>query len=118
MKPSRNKDRLPLATLADLSKNHILAGLPAREVKRLIHDLELVSFDAGESLFRDGDPLDCAFFPLTGVVSVLSTMYDGHSVALKLVGSEGIVGIRAVLGATISEQSVMVQVPGAFIKIQ
>src|SRR5437867_9718142 len=97
----------------DLSKNHILANLSARELKRLVHDGEFVSFAAGQSLYRDGDPLDCAYFPLGAVVSVMSTMEDGHSVALHLVGNEGVVGIRVILGATVSEQSAIVQVPGA-----
>src|SRR5258707_14377276 len=95
--------------LADLSKHNILRDLPAREGQRLIHNLQLISLAGGESLYRSGDPLESVYFPLSAVVSVFATMNDGRSVALHLVGNEGIVGIQALLGAVVSEHSVVVQ---------
>src|SRR5947208_13836700 len=59
--------------------NRLLALLPAGEQQRLLPKLELVPLNYRGVLFRALAPLDYAYFPNNGVVSVVSHMQDGRS---------------------------------------
>ena len=80
-------------------KNKILGHLPPDDLKRMAPGLELVAFDATETLFRAGETLHYVFFPEDSLISLIATMADGKSVEVRLAGAEGVLGIGAVLGA-------------------
>lgn len=79
-------------------ENRILASLPAEEYERLAPHLEPVELALSDVLFRPGETLTHAHFPVTAIVSLLTELADGGGMEVGLVGSEGLVGISAVLG--------------------
>jgi len=78
---------------AVLIRNRILAALPFEEQQRILPKLEQVSLKIGQILYEPNEPIRYAYFPETAVVSILSTLENGATVEVGIVGNEGIVGI-------------------------
>jgi len=79
--------------------NRVIATLPFLEWRRLEPHLELVELPTGAMLYESGVVLQHVYFPATAVVSLVSSMQDGASVEVAVVGSEGVVGVCAFMGA-------------------
>jgi CRP-like cAMP-binding protein len=91
--------------------NRLLAALPASEYERLMSGSERVRLPRGKILIEAGDRVRQSFFPLSGMVSILSATESGKVVEVAGVGSEGMVGLPAVLGTGVSPYQVIVQLP-------
>lgn len=92
--------------------NRVLAALPFLEWRRLEPQLELVELQAGAMLYEPGVVLQHVYFPATAVVSLVSSMQDGASVEVAVVGSEGVVGVCAFMGGGHALSSAVVQSTG------
>jgi CRP-like cAMP-binding protein len=97
----------------DPRANRLLAALPPAEYAALAPHLAPARWRAGEVIYRPGAPLRDAYFPLTGVASVVATMADGALVDAGTIGREGLVGLAAFHGVDTSPLAVVGQVPGA-----
>lgn len=94
----------------DLPKNRLLAALPAEAYQRLVPHLEFVLLPVGQVIYEPGEPFSHVYFPHNAMVSLVSTMEDGTSVEVGLVGQEGVVGIPALLGGGTPTNKAFVQV--------
>ncbi len=101
-----------------LHANRILASLPVDERGRLTSRMERVRLRAGEILFDAGDEIRHAYFPLSGMASIISMTEDGRSVEVAAVGSEGLLGIPVVLRASRSPYRVMAQLHGEAVRVR
>jgi CRP-like cAMP-binding protein len=99
---------LPTQTL----KNRLLAELPPADLAELIEHLNPVNLPKKQILYEVGAPLDHIYFIEEGIASVLTMMEDGASSEVGMVGSEGLIGVSALLGGSTSAQHVVVQLPG------
>lgn len=97
--------------------NRLLWGLPARETKRITAVAERVRLGLGEVLYRPGEQIRHAYFPTTGVISVVVTMSDGASAEAGMVGNEGVLGLWVVLGTGTSPVEAVVQEPVEALKV-
>jgi len=68
-------------------------------------------------LYAVGAPLDHVFFIEEGLASVLTTMEDGATSEVGMVGPEGIIGASALLGGRHSGQHIVMQLPGTALRI-
>jgi CRP-like cAMP-binding protein len=93
-------------------KNRLLAGLPPQELSQLIEHLKPVELPKKQILYEVGAPLDDVYFIEEGLASVLTTMEDGGSSEVGMVGPEGLIGVSALLGGRRSAQHVVMQLPG------
>ena len=93
-------------------KNRLLAGLPPEDLAELIQHLEPVALPKKQVLYEVGAPLDRIYFIEEGLASVLTTMEDGASSEVGMVGPEGLVGVSALLGGSVSAQHIVMQLPG------
>jgi CRP-like cAMP-binding protein len=80
------------------TENKLLALLPGEERDRLRPFLEFVAFAHGEVIFEPDEPVQRAFFPQSGIVSIVAPSESGASVEVAMVGTEGMTGIAAILG--------------------
>jgi CRP-like cAMP-binding protein len=97
--------------------NSLLAGLPAAEYERLLACLEPVTLSCGEVLCEPGQQTRYVYFPSDCVVSML-TVIDGHrTLAVGMIGREGIVGARLGLGIGTSSVRALVQGSGAALRM-
>lgn len=93
-------------------RNRLLADLPPEDLSELIQHLEPVSLPKKQILYEVGAPLDRVYFIEEGLASVLTTMEDGASSEVGMVGPEGLVGASALLGGSVSAQHIVMQLPG------
>ncbi len=57
-------------------------------------------------LFEPGQPVDAVYFPLDGVVSLVTPLEDGAIVEVATVGNEGLVGVPVVLGGSLAVRAI------------
>ena len=95
------------------SDNRLLAALPLKEYELLAPHLKSVSFRLGEILFQPGDKIEQVYFPTTSIVSLLTDLADGSGMEVGLVGSDGIVGISAILGGSETKVAAVQESGGA-----
>ena len=103
---------------ADYSfNNRLLSGLPPADMALLLPHMRLVDLQQKHVLYDVGQAFEVVYFMEQGVTSVLTTMEDGASIEVGMVGFEGLVPVTALLGEKISEQHIVVQLPGRAAKI-
>ncbi len=93
-------------------RNFLLSRLPAAELERLTHALELVPLELGQVLHESGETMSHAYFPTDCVVSLLYVMQNGASAEIAIVGNEGMVGIALFMGGGSSMNRAIVQNAG------
>ncbi len=97
--------------------NEILLGLPAAETALLLSKLEFMRLKTGHVLHEPGDTLKSAYFPNSGLVSILSVFPDGKSVEVGLVGKEGFIGLPLVAGFRTAPTRAIVQIEGSVFRV-
>lgn len=98
-------------------RNALLATLPEDVRQRLNTKLELVSMHAGTDLLEPGVPMCDVYFPVSAVVAISATMENGSAAEVALVGREGVVGLRLLLGAASLNVRARVQSSGLGYKL-
>lgn len=81
-------------------RNALLAALPDDVTRGLSTRLARVQLPAGAVLFEPGGPLQAVYFPETAMVAISYAMASGSCAEIALVGGEGVVGVRLLLGAS------------------
>jgi CRP-like cAMP-binding protein len=98
--------------------NLFLDSLPPPSFARLKGKLEQLSMGIGDPIAEPGKPTPHVVFPLTSVVSAVTTMQDGAGVEVMLVGREGFYGLQVALGDVISPNDAMIQLPNALLRMK
>jgi CRP-like cAMP-binding protein len=80
-------------------KNHLLAALPPKDLRRLLPYLKTVPIHLKQVLHKPGERLRAVYFLNGGVASLTTMLSDGRMVEATTVGNEGMLGIEAFLGA-------------------
>lgn len=78
-------------------ENRLLASLPQTEYARLLALLHPISLKKKEVLYHGGDTVQYCYFPVSGIVSLLSTSSEGKTVEVGMCGNEGMIGISVLL---------------------
>jgi CRP-like cAMP-binding protein len=92
--------------------NALLASLPLEDRQRLAPHFKTRPLKTRETLHKNGEPLREIFFPGRSLVSITHTMQDGGMLEVATVGQEGLVGVGAILGDSMSTGEAFVQVQG------
>ena len=104
--------------MADPTGNLILAALPRTEYERIVPALQPVELSPGRVLCESGRPLSHVYFPNSGMVSLVSRAGGRSFVEVGMIGSEGIVGVGAIIGPNRMLQRALVQLRGDAIKMK
>lgn len=70
-----------------------ISALPAADRKRIEPHLNERPFAQGQMLYDAGEALDEVWFPLNGVVSLMTVLSEDHMVETAAIGREGLVGV-------------------------
>ena len=89
--------------------NRILAALPREDFARLAPHLTTVRLERDEVVYIAGDQIRHVYFPISGLMSLLSTTETGSTVEVSMVGNEGIVGLPVILKNSMIPYEVAVQ---------
>lgn len=98
--------------------NKLLAALREEEFDRLRMHVENVVLIFNETLFHAGEPIECVYFPLRGLLSLLATSEDGNHAEVASVGREGMVGFQTAGTQAVFPYQVQVKVEGEAVRIQ
>jgi signal transduction histidine kinase len=101
-----------------LTSNNLLAALPKDEYERLLPHLECVEVRLGEVLHEPDETIRHAYFPVNSVICLMALMESGGTVAVGVVGREGLIGLPLFLGGNTTSNQAIVQVGGDAIRIK
>jgi CRP-like cAMP-binding protein len=79
--------------------NILLAHLSAETIGVFSRHLEPIQLENKLVIYEQGQPMRYAYFPETGMISVVSVMDDGRSIEVGTIGREGVAGATILLGA-------------------
>lgn len=86
--------------------NRLLDVLPTAERKHWFGSLTPSFLNIKTVLFEPGQAVDAVYFPLNGVVSLVTPLEDGAIVEVATVGNEGIVGVPLVQGGSLAVRAI------------
>ena len=93
-------------------ENRLLGLLPPTVLARLTPHLDSVRLRRNDVLFRANEPLRVCYFPITAVVSLVSTLESGDSLEVGIVGRDGLAGTSVFPGIFMMSCDGIVQFPG------
>jgi CRP-like cAMP-binding protein len=106
------------ANTAKPDGNCLLAALAPAKLARLRPHLELVLLPQHQVLSEPYKPIEHAYFPQRGFISLVRPMADKSMIEVGIIGREGFVGSPVLLGANKSPIMAMVQAPGEALRIR
>jgi CRP-like cAMP-binding protein len=109
---------MPIRSDRRSESNRILSALSDDEYRRITEKAQVLDIKLGGSLYEPDRPIPAFYFINSGICSVVTTMNDGTSVEVMIVGREGAIGLPALesASATTSTHAFM-QIEGSAMKI-
>jgi CRP-like cAMP-binding protein len=108
----------PTEKLSSYPENRLLASLPKADFERISRHMETLHLEMKHMAYEPNKPIEYAYFPLTGVASLVTVMEDGSAVEVATIGNEGMVGLPLFLGVDRTAGHAFTQVPGDSIRIK
>ena len=99
------------------SENRLLAALPADAYRQLLPRLEPVTLQLRQVIESPGDPVRHAYFPRTGLLSLVVVLADGAGVEVAMVGQEGMLGLPLLLEPPVAPTQVVCQLPCEVVRL-
>src|SRR6202011_160290 len=94
-----------------------LAALPVEAQKRFLAHLTPVTMPIKKVLFEPARPIDHVYFPVSGVISLVTPLEDGNIVEVATIGNEGIVGVPLRDGGSLAVRAIS-QVAGTSLRMK
>lgn len=97
--------------------NLMIESLTRNEYEILLAHCETVDLVIGEVLCEQGQPFRYVYFPLSGIISLVTSVSAHPPLAIGLIGNEGMLGVKLLLGANISPLRGVVQESGSALRM-
>jgi CRP-like cAMP-binding protein len=101
----------------DVRRNRLLGALPSADLLLILPHLTDGRLDRGAVLQNVQERIERLWFPLSGMVSLLTPLMDGTSVETVVIGREGAVNAIAGSGPWSASTQAVVQLPGTSVAI-
>src|ERR1700709_763392 len=98
-------------------RNRLLASLPDDALSRLLPKLSPVGLELKQTLYNPDSPIDAAYFPETGMISLVASLDDGMQAEVGVIGREGMLGLPLLSGVETSFVEAMVQLSGSALRM-
>ena len=102
-----------LETAPHTFRNLLLAGLTERQLRVLVPHLEPVDLLHGTEVEAPYEPIPFAYFPASGLASVIARDWAGARIEAGLFGREGMTALSVVMGDDRSPNETTFQIAGA-----
>jgi CRP-like cAMP-binding protein len=99
------------------AKNNLLSKLPADELDALLALSTHIECSLRDVLSPSGARIKNVYFPLTGMISLVTELKDGTSLESMTVGREGFAGLPLFHGVGATPTMSMCQIEGAFLRL-
>lgn len=90
-------------------RNCLLAALPRTDYRKLLQVLEPVTLPFGEILYESHAQIRHVYFPNNRLVSMLTSVDSDRAAEVRLIGSEGMIGVPMALDVAVSPFRAVVQ---------
>lgn len=100
-----------------MAVNRLIEGLPRKERGRVLRLCEPVDLVIGAVLCEPDRSFRHAYFPLTGLISLVKTIDGDRPLEVGLVGSEGVLGVTLMLGINAAPLRGVVRADGIALRI-
>jgi CRP-like cAMP-binding protein len=107
----------PAGRAAPVGENRILTALPSSEREELFGLVRNITLPVKTVLSEPGAAIDALYFPLNGVISLVTPLHDGAIVEVATIGNEGIVGVPVVPLSGLAVRAIS-QVAGHSLRIE
>ncbi len=97
--------------------NLLLDALPRKERDRVMAHCEVVELHFGKVLCEPDRPFRYLYFPVSGLISLVTTLGSHRPLELALIGNEGMLGATQVLGVSAAPSRAVVQGGGSALRI-
>lgn len=105
------------STIIPTTTNLLIQRLPADDMRRLLAACEPVEWRLAEVVCEPGEPVQHAYFPLSGFLSLVTQLDTCPRLEVGLVGCEGMLGAELSLGVVHAPFHVLVQGAGTALRI-
>jgi CRP-like cAMP-binding protein len=95
----------------------VLRALPPEEFARLSQHFEPFALRHEMVVHQADEAIRHVYFPLSGMVSLVTVLLDGDAIETATAGNEGIIGLSLFLGNPVSPVRAMVQVSGQSLRV-
>jgi CRP-like cAMP-binding protein len=102
---------------ATIGENRLLRRFAAADFSRLEPQLKRMKMTQGDVLHPAGEPINHIYFPISGMVSMLTILQTGQAIEIGVVGREGVVGASVVAEGSRSFAQATVQMAGEALRI-
>ncbi|MFN3579721.1 MAG: Crp/Fnr family transcriptional regulator [Pseudomonas sp.] len=103
--------------LAKAPVNQLLDKLPVAEQSLILSHGKEVKLSFGDILSLEGKSHASAYFPLTGMISLVTNVDESAPLEMGMIGNEGLLGATLVLGVDEAPLRAVVQAKGSALRI-
>jgi len=109
-----------MSTSASIASNanRLLRSLSTEEYERIQRNSQTIHLPRGRVICEAGDVAHHVYFPLSGVISLLSTTEDGEVIEVAMVGNEGTTALPVIIHAREMPYRAQIQVALDAIRIE
>jgi CRP-like cAMP-binding protein len=107
-----------MASRAVNTRNQILMRLNEEDLDRLRPEFTETALTLKQRIYEQGKRIDYAYFPESGVISLVKQLDDGRVVETGTIGNEGMAGLQAVFGVDTSAARAYCQIPGRALRLK
>ena len=97
--------------------NRLLDALPSKERRRIVSACEIKELSFGNLLCEAGQRYQHVYFPLTGIISLLTSLGGHPPLEMGLLGNEGMLGASIALGVPDAPLQAVVQGAGTCLRL-
>jgi CRP-like cAMP-binding protein len=97
--------------------NRLIRDLPRRERNRILKCCTPVELVVGTILCEPDQPFRHVYFPITGFISLVTTLGDHQPLEMGLIGNEGMLGVTVALGFNVAPMSAVVRGAGTALRM-
>jgi len=98
--------------------NRLLSALSTNTYRSLLPSLETFELKYKAEVYSPGDVIKHAYFPESGIISLLTAVGERSTLEVGIVGNEGMVGLSLYLGEKRSNTKAVVQGDGVALRMK
>lgn len=99
-------------------QNKLLQQLPDEEQQAVLRHSKIIEIEFGQVLCEEGKNCGFVYFPLSGFISILTSIQNNQRLEVGLIGNEGMLGVLSSVGVQTSPVQAVVQGHGSALQIE
>jgi CRP-like cAMP-binding protein len=98
-------------------RNGLLGSLPPLALAAILPKLTAIEFSAPKIIYEPEGIIDAVYFPVSGMISLVTLMERGERAEVGIIGREGMLGMPLMAGIDTSYVEAMIQMSSSLLRI-